>query len=103
MFILACYCFVVNLISFKTINFFISIYCIFLVKFEAIILLVLLVANLILTNKFYRFLRKTIEIQKTIKSFKLNILDKIVKYKVEKEFQLDLEFCCLIDFKSIKY
>ena len=48
-------------------------------------------------------MRKTIEIIEAIKSSKLDILDKIVKYKVEKEFQLDLEFCCLIDFKSIKY
>jgi len=63
-------------------------------------LLALLATNLILINKLYKFLRKAIKIKKTIKNFKLDILHKIVKYKVREEFQ-DLEFCCLINLKLI--
>jgi len=62
-------------------------------------LLALLATNLILVNKLYKFLRKAIKIKKAIKSFRLNILDKIVKYKIKEKFQ-DLEFCCLINLKS---
>jgi len=62
------------------------IFCVFLVKFKIAVLFVLLAANLILINKFYKFLRKTIKIEKIIKNSKLDILNKILKYKVKKEF-----------------
>ncbi len=85
---------------FKIIRFLISIFRVFLVEYKIVALLVLLATNLILINKLYRFLRKTIEIIEAIKSSKLDILDKIVRCKIEKEFR-DLEFCCSINSKSI--
>jgi len=63
-------------------------------------LLALLAANLILINKLYKLLRKAIKIKKAIKDSKLNILDKNVKYKIKEKFR-DLEFCYLINLKSI--
>ena len=85
---------------FKIIRFLISIFRVFLVEYKIVALLVLLATNLILINKLYRFLRKTIEIIEAIKSSKLDILDKIVRCKVREEFR-DLEFCCSINFESI--
>jgi len=96
-FILAYCCFAINLTIFKTINFFVLIYRVFLIEFEIVILLG---KNLKLINKLYRFLRKIIRIKKAIESSKLNILDKIVKYRVEKKYQ-DLVFCYLINFELI--
>jgi len=92
--------FVVNLTIFKIIDFLISIFRVFLVEFEVVALLALLATNLILINKFYKFLCEAIKIRETIKSSKLNILNKIVRCKVKEEFQ-DLEFCCSINLKLI--
>ncbi len=99
-FVLARYCFAINLTTFKKINFFILIFRVFLVKFEIVALLALLATNLILINKLYKFLREAIKIEETIKSSKLDILNKIVKCKVREKFQ-DLEFCRSINSKSI--
>jgi len=99
-FVLARYCFAINSTIFETIDFFILMFRVFLVEFEIVALLALLATNLILINKLHKFLCEAIKIKKTIKSFKLNILNKIVRCKVREEFQ-DLKFCRLMNFKSI--
>jgi len=71
-----------------------------LIEFKIVVLLALLVTNVILINKFYKFLRKAIKIRRIIKSFKLNILNKIIKCKVKEKFR-NLKFCCSINLKSI--
>jgi len=75
-------------------------YRVFLVGFEIVTLLALLATNLISINKLYKFLRKAIKIERAIKDSKLDILDKIVRWKVREEFR-DLEFRYSIDSKSI--
>jgi len=61
-------------------------FCVFLVEFEIVALLALLVTNLTLINKLCKFLREAIEIRETIESSKLDILNKIVRCKVKEVF-----------------
>ena len=75
-------------------------YRVFLAEFEIVTLLALLAVDLILVNELYKFLREAIEIRGAIKSFELNILDKIVRCKVREEFR-DLEFRRSMNPKSI--
>jgi len=68
-----------------------------LIEFEIV---VLLAKNLILINKFYKFLREVIRVKKTIKSFELDILDKIVKCKIKEKYR-DLVFRYSINSKLV--
>jgi len=83
--------FVVDLTIFETIDFLISMFRVFLARFEVVALLALLATNLISMNELHEFLREAIEIRRAIKSSKLDILDEVVKCKVREEFR-DLEF-----------
>lgn len=99
-FILARRRFIVDLTNFETIDFLISIYRVFLIKLKTIILFALFATNLISINELYEFLCETIKIKEIVKSFKLNILNKIVEYQIKEKFR-DLEFRRLMNFESI--
>ena len=99
-FVLARRRFVVDLTIFRTIDFLISMFRVFLVEFGIVALLALLAANLILMNELHEFLREAIEIRGTMKSSKSNILDEIVRCKVREGFR-DLEFRRSMNFKLI--
>jgi len=71
--------FVTNLIIFEITSYFILIFVVFLIEFEVVILLALLVANSILINALYKFLCKAIEIKRAIESSKSNISNKIAR------------------------
>jgi len=73
---------------------------VFLVEFEVVTLLALLATNLILVNELHGSLREAIEVRGAIKSFELDILDKIVRYKVREDIR-DLEFRRPMNPKSI--
>jgi len=60
---------------------------VFLVEFEIVTLLTLLAENLILINKLHEFLPEAIEMRRTTKSSELDILNEIVRCKVEEEIR----------------
>jgi len=99
-FVLARRRFVVDLTIFGTIGLLISMFRVFLVRFEVVALLALLVANLILMNELHEFLREAIEVGEAMKSFELDILDEVVRCKVREGFR-DLEFCRSMNSKLI--
>jgi len=99
-FVLARRRFAIDLTIFGTIDLLISMFRVFLVEFEVVVLLALLAGNLISMNELHEFLREAIEMKGAMKSFESDILDEIVRCKVREEFR-NLEFRRPMNSKSI--